>query len=71
MPIRFDAIPGGSFTFNDGNDIPKIGLGISRIVDQVRRFAVSHSILSMSSARFTNVLSLLSIFDVIVLEAHI
>ncbi|KAF8384858.1 hypothetical protein PRIPAC_74000, partial [Pristionchus pacificus] len=34
MPIRFDAIPGGSFTFNDGNDIPKIGLGISRIVDQ-------------------------------------
>ncbi|GMR33244.1 hypothetical protein PMAYCL1PPCAC_03439, partial [Pristionchus mayeri] len=34
MPIRFDSIPGGSFTFNDGNDIPKVGLGISRIVDQ-------------------------------------
>ncbi|GMR46614.1 hypothetical protein PMAYCL1PPCAC_16809, partial [Pristionchus mayeri] len=34
MPICFDSIPGGSFIFNDGNDIPKIGLGISRIVDQ-------------------------------------
>ncbi|GMS78569.1 hypothetical protein PENTCL1PPCAC_744, partial [Pristionchus entomophagus] len=34
MPIRFDAIPGGSFAFSDGNDIPKIGLGVSRIIDQ-------------------------------------
>ncbi|GMT34342.1 hypothetical protein PFISCL1PPCAC_25639, partial [Pristionchus fissidentatus] len=34
MPIRFDAIPGGSFALNDGNDVPKIGLGISRIVNQ-------------------------------------
>ncbi|GMT02792.1 hypothetical protein PENTCL1PPCAC_24966 [Pristionchus entomophagus] len=46
MPIRFDAIPGGSFAFNDGNDIPKIGLGISRIVDQEKLTAAVRAALS-------------------------